>query len=89
MSTDFLAYLREQVEVLEDDADVTEVLGNLLEEQFTGFEANLTRYLESEGPTFARRVRTILEPLAFLADDLHLRELAIRVESLDRRLREQ
>lgn len=87
LSANILAYLKAEVERIEDGKDVTPVLSHVLREQFDTYRGNVPLYLEAVGAPFARRIRTIVRPLSEMLDELHARELATEVEEFEESLR--
>lgn len=79
----FLDYLRSDVASLSDAEDDVPVMETVLREQFDRFAENLPFFVESEGPAFVRKVRTMLRPLTDLADELHLRSFANELAEFD------
>jgi hypothetical protein len=86
LMTNLLDYLRTEVESAELAGDSIPVLEAVLRQQFDAFVENVPHYLEYEGARFARRIRTLIAPLADLVDELHLREFAKTVEAFDETL---
>jgi hypothetical protein len=87
MIVHFLEYVRSQVEGIADPGEVTPVLEKTLRRQYADFHDNVPAYLDAMGPSFARRIRTILRPLSEMVADLHLRAFATEVEGFEESLR--
>jgi hypothetical protein len=81
--TNLVSLVRREVERAEFEGDAVPVLEKVLRQQFAEFQKNAAIYLEHEGASFARKLRTVIAPLEELLDELHLREFASEVNSFD------
>jgi hypothetical protein len=87
-TANLLDYLRADIASLADAADDVATLEQVLRDQFDRFTENVSLYTESEGPSFARKIRPSLRPLSSLLGELHLRTFANEVVDFDDTLRQ-
>jgi hypothetical protein len=78
-----LGHVKREVERAEFEGDAVPVLEAVLRQQFATFTQNAELYLEHEGQSFARKIRTVIAPLEDLLEQLHLRDFAAEVNAFD------
>lgn len=89
MVENFLGFLREDIAGVSDAGDTVDTLETYLRQQFETFRDNSSVFVAAEGISFNRKLRTILRPLAVLADELQLRGFLKEINAFDVELRDQ
>jgi hypothetical protein len=87
MVVNFLNYIKGEIDAIADASDAVPVFEKAMRAQFDTFRENVPAYLATMGPTFARRVRTVVRPLSESLAELHIRGFATEVEDFEESLR--
>lgn len=87
LTQDILRYVIQQVEAVEEEAEVQATLETLFRFTFEQFRENWPIYRSMAGDVFSGKVRTVLRPLFHVLDERHMRALASEVEAFEDSLR--
>lgn len=86
LTENILDYIRREVARVEEPADVSAVVEEVLTKQLARFEENYGLYAEKVGKAFARKARTMTRALVDFLDELRAYDLKEAAEGFEKKL---